>query len=99
MSTLAELAIFPLDKGESVSEYVAKVLKIIQQSNLEHQLTPMGTCIEGEFDDIMNIVSKCFKALEPECNRIYLTLKIDFRKNRKNALKQKIKSVEDKLHD
>ena len=53
MSTLAELSIFPLDKGISVSTYVAKMLKIIQNSGLEYELGPMGTCIEGEWEEIM----------------------------------------------
>ncbi|MDQ7031729.1 MAG: MTH1187 family thiamine-binding protein [Desulfonauticus sp.] len=97
MSTLVELAIFPLDKGESVSQYVAKAVKVIQNSNLSYKLTPMGTCIEGDFDQVMEVVKQCFKTLEPECDRIYLNLKLDFRKNRTNALEQKIDSIKKQL--
>lgn len=97
MSTLAELSIFPLDKGESLSKYVTKAVKIIQKSSLPYQLTPMGTCIEGDFEDILEVVKKCFQELEPECNRIYLNLKIDFRQNREQGLINKVKSVQEKL--
>ena len=38
----------PLDKGESLSQYVARSLDIIDKSGLPYQLTPMGTIIEGE---------------------------------------------------
>jgi uncharacterized protein (TIGR00106 family) len=97
MSTLAELSIFPLDKGISVSTYVAKMLKIIQNSGLEYELGPMGTCIEGEWEEIMDVIDKCFKTLAAECNRIYLNLKVDYRQGRKNGLKTKVKSVKEKL--
>ena len=97
MSTLAELSIFPLDKGASVSSYVAKMLKIIQNSALEYELGPMGTCIEGEWEEVMDVVDKCFKTLAAECNRIYINLKIDYRKGRNNGLKTKVQSVRGKL--
>jgi len=97
MSTLAELSIFPLDKGESLSPYVAKVIKVIQASGLAYELTPMGTCLEGEFTQVMQTVQDCFHVLEPECKRIYLSLKIDYRQNRTNGLKQKVESVTNKL--
>lgn len=97
MSTLAELSIFPLDKGESLSKYVAKALQVIKESGLNYELTPMGTCIEGDFEQVITVVKNCFKELEPECNRIYLSLKVDFRKNRENGLTSKIKSVQEKL--
>ena len=93
MSTLAELAIFPMDRGESVSLYVARCVSIIRESGLTHEVGPMGTSIEGEWDQVMETVSKCMKALQADCERIYMTLKADYRKDRKNALQGKIDSV------
>jgi uncharacterized protein YqgV (UPF0045/DUF77 family) len=48
MSVIVELALFPLDKGQSVGIYVARAVGIIRASGLACQLTPMGSCIEGE---------------------------------------------------
>ncbi len=45
MSVLMEFAIFPTDKGESVSKYVSKVINMIDKSGIRYQLTPMGTII------------------------------------------------------
>lgn len=97
MSVIAELSIFPMDKGVSMSPYVARVVTVIKQSGLAYDFGPMGTTIEGEWDEVMETVSACYKELEQDCDRIYLTLKVDARKGRKNGLKGKTDSVAAKL--
>jgi len=98
MSTIVELSIFPLGKGASLSPYVAKMVKIIQDSGLDYELGPMGSCIEGEWDEVMKVVDKCFKTMEADSDRIYVNLKIDYRKGRKGGLKQKVESIREKLN-
>ncbi len=98
MSVVLEFAIFPTDKGESKSKYVAKVIEMIKTSGVPYQFTPMGTIIETEsVEEGLAIVNKAYEILEQECNRIYSTIKIDYRKGYKNRLEQKISSVESKL--
>lgn len=97
MSVIVELSIFPTDKGASVSSYVARALAIIRESGLPHVLTPMATCIEGEWPAVMAVVDKCFKNLATDCDRVYLTLKADYRKGRTAGLRQKIAAVEKRL--
>ena len=46
MSVLVEFAMFPTDKGESVSEYVSRVVKMFKESDVNYQLTPMGSVFE-----------------------------------------------------
>ena len=95
--TLAELSIWPMDKGESVGTYVARCLDIIDRSGLPYKLGPLGTCIEGEFDQVMRVVADCHKALQNDCNRIYCIVKMDYRKGHPNMIEAKIESVEKKL--
>ncbi len=98
MSVLIGINIFPLDKGESVSEYVARALKVIEDSGFPYVLTPMETIIETEnMDEALKIVKDCFNALEKDCNRIIVNIKIDYRKGKSGRIKGKIKSVEEKL--
>ncbi|SIN70044.1 MTH1187 family thiamine-binding protein [Halodesulfovibrio marinisediminis] len=97
MSVIAALSIFPMDKGVSLSPYVARALTVIKESGLAYELGPMGTAIEGEWDEVMQTVSACYKELEQDCDRIYLTLNIDSRKGRTNGLKGKPASVAAKL--
>jgi len=97
MSALVELTIFPTDKGDSVSPYVARVVKLIRESGLACKLGPMGTCIEGEWDEVMSVVTACYKELEKDCERIYMIMKADCRKGAVDRLNGKVRSVEDKL--
>ncbi len=98
MSVLVEFAMFPTDKGESVSEYVSKVIKMIDKSGVKYQLTPMGTVYEC--DDIktaLEVIEKSYRVLEPYSNRVYSTIKMDIRKSRVDGMEQKIQSIKRKL--
>ena len=94
---LLEFAMAPGGKGESVSEYVARILDIIDRSGVPYQLTPMGTILEGDWDAVMGVVSACFKALQPDCSRIGLNLKVDYRAGPAGRLKSKTAKVEERL--
>ena len=50
---LLEFSMSPLDKGESVGKYVSRSLKIIDESGVDYRLNPMGTVLEGEWDDVI----------------------------------------------
>jgi uncharacterized protein (TIGR00106 family) len=98
MSVLMEFAMFPTDKGESISEYVSRILKIIDKEGHPYTLTAMGTIVEvDKLDDAMKIVKKAYEQLERDCNRVYSTIKLDVRKGKSGRLKQKIESVEKKV--
>ncbi|NYT12813.1 MAG: MTH1187 family thiamine-binding protein [Methanomassiliicoccales archaeon] len=94
---LVEFSVVPLGKGESVSEYVAECMKIVRESGVRYLLTPMATILEGEMDEVMEVVMKCHTKVLGMSDRVITTIKIDDRKGRKDAMTQKIKSVEDKL--
>ena len=76
MSTIIDFSIVPMDKGESISPYVARAVGIIRKSGLAHRFGPMGTSIEGEWPDVMGVVEQCFEALKEDCNRVYMTIKV-----------------------
>jgi len=95
---LLEFSMSPLDKGESVGEYVSRSLKIIDESGVDYRLNPMGTVLEGDWDEVFNVVKKCYQEMSKDCNRISTNIKVDYRKGKKGRLEGKIKSVEERLH-
>ncbi len=98
MSVLLEFAMFPTDKGESVSSYVSKIIDMIDKKGVDYQLTPMGTIIECDsMDEALEIVKESYECLRDDCSRVYSTLTFDIRKGEKGRLKSKIKSIEAKL--
>jgi uncharacterized protein (TIGR00106 family) len=91
---LAELSIWPMDKGESVGAYVGRVLDLIDRSGLPYKLGPMGTCVEGELPQILDLVGRCHALLEKDSNRITCSIKMDWRKGRSGSLDSKVAKVE-----
>jgi uncharacterized protein (TIGR00106 family) len=94
---LLEFSIFPLDKGGSVSEYVARCIDLIDRSGLDYRVNAMGTVLEGGYDDVMEVVRQCFEALAVDCHRIECSIKLDYRREGTHRLDGKIASVEKKL--
>jgi uncharacterized protein (TIGR00106 family) len=94
---LAEFSMWPMDKGESVGQYVARLLDIIDKSGLRYRLGPLGTCVEGEYDQVMAVIKQCHDALAKDCKRIACTVKMDYRAGHDNMLETKIESVEKQL--
>lgn len=91
---LLEFAMSPTGEGESMSRHVARILDIIDRSGVSYQLTAMGTILEGDWDEVMAVVSDCFRELQKDCRRIGMNLKMDYRAGSEPRLHSKIDSVE-----
>ena len=99
MSCVATFSIFPLvrpDEG-SLAPYVARSLRIVEESGLDHQLGPMGTVIEGEIDDVLGVIKQCHDAMRADCDRVYLTLAVDSRTGEGGRMTSKVESVRERL--
>lgn len=94
---LLEFSISPLGKGESVGEYVARCLAIVEASGLDYRLHAMGTVIEGEWDEVFAVVDRCYAALRVDCNRITCSIKVDAREGTGGRLVSKVRRVEEEL--
>ena len=94
---LLEFAMYPVGKGESLSPYVARSLDIIDRSGIAYQLTPMGTILEGEWNEVMAVVTQCFEAMRADCPRVEVALKVDYRAGDGSRLASKVAAVEERL--
>ncbi|MEI6852648.1 MAG: MTH1187 family thiamine-binding protein, partial [Bacteroidota bacterium] len=98
MSVIVEFSMFPTDKGDSVSSYVARIVKMLQESGISYQLTPMGSIFEvNEMPDALAVIAKAYRQLELDCGRVFATAKFDIRKGKSNRMERKIKAVEEKI--
>ena len=91
---LLDFSMTPLGKGESVSPFVARCLEVVTASGLDYRLHAMGTTLEGELDEVLAVVRRCFEALQAECDRISCSVKIDYRKGPGGRLEGKVLKVE-----
>lgn len=96
---IASFSIVPLDKGESVSEYVAICVSLVRDSGLPYQLTPMATVVEGELDEVMGLIARCHRTMRRHSRRVLTHVEIDDREGRDDALHQKVESVRARLQD
>lgn len=94
---LLEFSMSPLSKGSSVGKYVSRSLNIIDRSGLDYRLNPMGTVLEGEWDDVFRVVKKCYLTMKKDCDRISVSIKIDYRKGRRGRLEGKVASIQKRL--
>jgi uncharacterized protein (TIGR00106 family) len=94
---LLEFSMSPLGKGESVGKFVSRSLDIIDKSGIEYRLNPMGTILEGEWDQVFRVVRRCFERMRKDCNRISCTIKVDYRSGHRGRLLSKTASVEQRL--
>jgi uncharacterized protein (TIGR00106 family) len=97
VACLVEFSMSPLDKGESLSPYVARSLDIVANCGLEYRLTAMGTILEGEWQPCMEVIRQCYERMSADCKRISCSIKIDYRQSKTGRLTSKIASVEQKL--
>ncbi|MGB9637965.1 MAG: MTH1187 family thiamine-binding protein [bacterium] len=108
MSCLTLISITPIGESESVSEYVAKAVEIIDNeskiNNFEYQLTSMGTIIEtNNIKESLNLIEKAINEViqyiqlkQNKNPRLSILIKMDIRQG-KNRINLKIESVKSKL--
>jgi uncharacterized protein (TIGR00106 family) len=96
---IVEVSVVPVGTGEtSVSSYVRAAVKIIEETDLEYEINSMGTCIQGEWDEIFSTLKAVHDELaKMGCNRIVTTVKIDDRRDKFGSMDAKVAAVEDEV--
>jgi uncharacterized protein (TIGR00106 family) len=98
MSVLLNFAIFPTDKGDSVSPYVSRVIQKLRSMGFPNQLTAMGTIVETDsLSQALSVINEAYSVLENDCQRVYITANFDIRKGSSSRMARKVKSVEEKI--
>jgi len=96
---IAEVSIVPIGTGNtSVSEFVADAVKVLKKSGLNYKLNPMGTIIEGEIKDVMDVITKMHETpFMKGSKRVYTTIKIDDRRDKSVKMEEKVQAVKEKI--
>ena len=94
---LLEMSIVPLGQGESVSKYVAQCVDLVDRSGLNYELHAMGTIVEGELVEVLDLMRQCIELVAKSSNRVTCSAKIDYRQGVHGSLQAKVASVEQKL--
>ncbi len=98
MNALVAVAIAPFGEGEELSEYVAEVVRVIRESGLPNKTYSMFTEIEGDYDEVMQVVKDATFVLAEKGIRTEVILKLDIRPGFTDMMHGKVEKV-DKILD
>lgn len=91
---LVGFSVTPLGVGDSVGEIVAEAVRVVRDSGLPNRTDAMFTLVEGEWDEVMEVVRRAVDAVAARSPRVSLVLKADLRPGVSDALTGKVASVE-----
>lgn len=99
MNTLVAVAIAPFGVGDELAEHVAEVVHVIRESGLPNQTHSMFTEIEGEWDEVMDVVKRATAVLAGKGIRTEVVLKADVRPGFTNMMERKVAVVDEILDE
>ncbi|WP_017570765.1 MTH1187 family thiamine-binding protein [Nocardiopsis halotolerans] len=94
---IVAFSVAPLGTGESVTPAVARAVKVVRESGLPNETSAMFTSVEGEWDEVMDVVKRAVQAAGEGASRVTFTLKADIREGVTDALHGKVEAVEREL--
>jgi uncharacterized protein (TIGR00106 family) len=94
---LVAFSVTPLGVGEGVGEIVAEAVRVVRASGLPNQTDAMFTTVEGDWDEVMDVVRRAVDAVAAKAPRVSLSLKADVRPGVTGALDAKVEAVERRL--
>lgn len=78
----------------SVHDAVAAAVRVVRDSGLPHRTTSMFTELEGEWDEVFDVVRRATDAVMPFGSRVSLVLKADIRPGWTGELEGKVERLE-----
>lgn len=98
---LVAFSVAPSGAGDSdgVSAAVAEAVRIVRESGLPHETNAMFTTIEGEWEEVMDVVRRATDAVSARAPRTSLVIKADIRPGHTNQLREKVERVEQRLEE
>jgi uncharacterized protein (TIGR00106 family) len=95
---IAAFSVTPMGVGESVGELVADAVRIVRESGLPNETNAMFTNIEGDWNDVMDVIRRCVDALAERAPRVSVVIKIDHRPGVESAMQRKVDEIERHLN-
>ena len=78
----------------SVHDAVAAAVRVVRESRLPNRTSSMFTELEGEWDEVMDVVKRATEAVAPFGTRVSLVLKADIRPGHTGELDGKVERLE-----
>lgn len=96
---IAAFSISPSGIGPSVSASVSAAVRLVRESGLPNETNSMFTNVEGEWDEVMDLIRRCVEEVGKSAPRVGVVIKIDHKPGVTDGLHSKVASVERQLAD
>ncbi|GAA2082657.1 MTH1187 family thiamine-binding protein [Pseudolysinimonas kribbensis] len=82
------------EEDGSVHDAVAAAVRVVRESGLPNRTDAMFTTVEGEWDEVFDVVRRATEAVGAYGTRVSLVLKADIRPGRTGELTGKVERLE-----
>ncbi|AWT26241.1 MULTISPECIES: thiamine-binding protein [Corynebacterium] len=87
------------DPDGSMSEVVARAVKVVRESGLPQETSSMFTTVEGDWDEVMPVIRRACEAVAEVSPRVSLVLKADLRPGRSGEITGKVERLNRAIRD
>ncbi|KUH82319.1 MULTISPECIES: MTH1187 family thiamine-binding protein [unclassified Mycobacterium] len=94
---IVAFSVSPMGADESVGDAVAEAVKVVRASGLPNETNAMFTNLEGDWDEVMDVVKRAVDAVAAASPRVSLVLKADIRPGHTDQLTAKVRRIDDAL--
>ncbi|MBS3744484.1 MAG: MTH1187 family thiamine-binding protein [Wenzhouxiangellaceae bacterium] len=95
-NAIVEFSVTPVGGGTHLTDVIARITRIVRDSGLDNELHAMGTILEGDLDECMNVIRQCIDAALEETPRASTSVRIDAGEGR-SGIADRVRSVEERL--
>ncbi|WP_156192161.1 thiamine-binding protein [Corynebacterium kalinowskii] len=86
------------NENAEMADAVAEAVRVVRESGLPNETNAMFTLVEGEWDEVMDVVKRATEAVSKVSPRTSLVLKADIRPGHEGQLTRKVAAVEERLN-
>lgn len=85
------------DDDASLTSAVSEAVRVVRDSGLPYELNSMFTIVEGEWDEVFDVIKRATDAVVATSPRASLVVKADIRPGHTHQLTEKVQRVEQQL--
>lgn len=80
-----------------MADAVTAAIRVVRESGLPNETNAMFTLIEGEWDEVFDVIKRATEAVSSVSARTSLVIKADIRPGHTSQLTRKVEAVEERL--
>lgn len=96
---IVAFSVSPMGGDDSVGDAVAEAVRVVRESGLPNETNAMFTNLEGDWDEVMDVVKRAVEAVAAAAPRVSLVLKADIRPGHTDQLTAKVRRIDEALSD